>query len=229
MPSIYLLGSQKNEIAREMSKRGLSPKEFAWTLRESDASYEKVEVLVHRPTKFYFVFDTDGDSTRVSIYSPGTDRVVEEGGLVNAWNLQRNDVLKWLDNVKREIQAPDPWSATFRGAITTTDRQWEVEDAPFTDADRQLISSTLRQLRADLFNTYRLSDEDKQLIRARLDYLEEAMTREGKKDWIHTAIGVAVTIGFSFVTTPQLAKDVLAVISKLAQGLFGGGFPQLTP
>jgi hypothetical protein len=228
MAVIYLLGSQKNEIARGMSKRGLSPSEFSWEERRSTNYNQTIEALVHRRAKFYCAFDGWAGS-RICICSPGTDAAVKESASVASWNAQHGAVVDWLNNVKREMEAPDPWSATFEGAAPIADQEWEVDNTPVTDAERQAISARLRELETSIFATYRLSVEEKQVIQTRLAYLEEAAKRQGRKDWIHTAIGVSVTIGFSFATTPQLARDVLAVVSKLAQVLFGPSFPQLTP
>lgn len=225
--AIYLLGSHKTEIASAISKRGLLPQEFSWEQRRS-SGYGTVEALVHRPTQYYCVFDGDSGN-RYCTFSPGNDAVVNARGSVSSWNEQRQWVINWVDNVKREIEAPDPWSATFSDAIPSGAYQWEVDNSPFTEAERREISTTLRELEKNLLARYELSERDKKLISARFSYLEEATKRQGRKDWIHTAIGVAVTIGFSFLTSPQLAKDVLTVVSRLSQTFFGGAFPQLTP
>ncbi len=91
-----------------------------------------------------------------------------------------------------------------------------TENVAFSTAELSEIAELLHSVNEHLRNTAALTEGELSLIADKLSYLEEAAHRQGKKDWIHTAIGVVATISVGVGLAPDQAR---ALGQLLSQGL----------
>lgn len=204
-----LLKSQKNEIFAAITEIGLNPLQFEWRREAVENIYLQrydISCIYYRPANFYFKFDYDDEGVRLSVFRPGEQRMKQSKQAEN-WNQQLNDVKKWLAFVKREVEIPDLWEQlkgyapqeTFIGTA-------EISNAPFSSSEAENIIASLDKLQAQIEKNFNLQEEQHVFVERQFDYLKDAVKRLGRKDWIHTSIGVMVGIAVNLALSPEKAK-----------------------
>ena len=92
-----------------------------------------------------------------------------------------------------------------REALTETAR---LEDTPFSPVEVDRISVELQELNAFIKSSVSLSEQSQQRIEGQLEYLREATSRLGKRDWIGLFIGVVINIIF---TSPEVQTQAQSI------------------
>lgn len=216
-----LLKSHANDVLMTIQAAGLDPSDFEWSRRKSTSGNSTVSVLLYHPTGAYYVFDLKDNCAECS---PGMDTTIERF-TAGSWSLQLSYVDTWLRSVKREAKEPDLWAAILQEKILVlAATSPKGRDAPFSAKERRYVSSQLKNLKRHLSTTQNLSNSQMRFITARLNYLEEAAQRQGRRDWIHTAIGVLFTIAVGVALAPDSARELFRLAGTLFQRLLGGSF-----
>jgi len=214
-----LLKTQKNEIFQILLDADLEPANFSWTEEPSITCHDLiVSKLKYRDGHFYFQFDFSRNKlNRYCEFSPGEERAVEGEGIENSWLLQKNKVQEWAHLLKKEIDTPDLWQeiqkyqATFSLAPPA-----QLLNEPIPAYEAEKISNALQSLASQIEQQFELTNQQSKFVNSKLDYLAEAAKRQGHLDWIHTCIGVLITIAMALGMAPaqanrfwQLAKELL--------------------
>ncbi len=208
-----LLKSQRNDVLETIRNKGLDPLEFEWDTRGSKHVHGSVSGIFHRPTGYYFIFEHT-PTHRVSVYSPGSDTLHTTASRPE-WNQQLRDVRKWLDYLKRESEAPDLWAEIAQETTIAEAASSETaSNTPLTPQEQEYISSQLQEIKQYLITTHDLSEDHAEFVEGRLNYLEEAAKREGRQDWLHTAIGVVFTISVGIALAPGAARELLWFVTN---------------
>ena len=131
------------------------------------------------------------------------------------WEGQKQLCWNWADRLKLELESRDLWTelARYQESFTLSPRE-EIEDTPISAEEADEIRNSIEELEAKLFESYSLGEEQQKFISGRLDYLAETARRQGKFTWVHTAIGVLVTIAWS------ISPDDLGYYWRLVQSAF---------
>ena len=229
MSSFTLLRSQRNDVFRSLSESGLDahiPK-FEWHKVDSENCSEPVSKLVYsaRSHEFYFIFDFDDDGDCYATYYPGSKiAVIDEGH--HDWSTQIGYVKEWAERLKREIDEPDLWEqlssiqSGFR--IDTSDAPM---GEPISAADAIRLREGISLLASRLTEEFNMSQKQQVFVKQKLDYLSEAIERQSRGDWTHTAIGVFASIGMAIGVSAAnsdkfwtLIKYTLGTVFKLLIG-----------
>jgi hypothetical protein len=92
---------------------------------------------------------------------------------------------------------------------------------PLTGQDINAIGSGIDEMRTYLKEQFQGDNDALRLINDRLDYVVAASKRQGKKDWIHTSIGVFCTIATALAMAPEQSKHLGRIfgeiVSKITQ------------
>ncbi|MCJ7458379.1 MAG: hypothetical protein MUP17_05250 [candidate division Zixibacteria bacterium] len=220
MPEKHLLlKTQKNEIYKILLDTGLEPANFSWS-EEAGISHPALTVsrLKFRDGHFYFQFDfTDylGTLRHYSRFSPGREKAVDDN-YTDSWGAQRAYALEWARHLKREIEAPDLWQeiekyqATFSLVPPT---KLLNEPIPAYEADQ--IGEALRLLTGEIKKQFKLTTQQNEFVRSKLDYLADAAKRQPRLDWVHTCIGVLMTIAVGLAMAPQEASRLWQLFKNL--------------
>lgn len=211
----HLLKTQANDVLNVLTKNGVDPKDFAWEL-------EGTTTLRHTPSgDYFFTFERDEDGNHQAAYCPGEGisyRESQHGGSgrrSGSWAGQLSLVEKWLTNLKREIQAPDLWSLLSEQTALVEAASADSTNAPFSAAEREKISDGLRELEAYIESTHHLDEQKHAFLESRLRYLVDAAHRQGRQDWLHTAIGVLFTIVLGLAMAPDQAKEIFRFVGNV--------------
>ena len=219
---MQLMKTQKNKVLEIIKHIELDPFNFRWDtvkFRGSTVSQSyTVDKIVYIGSDFYFTFGLH-EETHFSIFSPGTDILIERADHLE-WDEQCHWVINWLKNLKREIDAPDLWQELSRYKLSKSDRiSDENTNAPFTANQAEEIIDGINKLRSHIGEQYSLNAYEKKLVNDKLDYLIDAAKRQGRMDWIHTAIGVIFTLATSLNMSPDQAKVVWSFIKNAVSGV----------
>lgn len=191
---------QANDVFNEIRNLRLVPGDFTWD------NTEKASTLTHTPTGYYFRFQSGlRGAVDVVAFWPDKDSL-ECGGLVVNWNQAILLAGEWLARVKIEATAPDLWGA-LRAEKALPAESMECENEPFTSQEKIEVTKRLTEIEQYLLRTADLQNEHRAFVRRRLEYLVGAVDRLGKRDWLHTALGIFFTIATGVALDSEGARD----------------------
>ncbi|MGB2804996.1 MAG: hypothetical protein WBD64_08895 [Candidatus Zixiibacteriota bacterium] len=210
MNEFLLRKTWKNDLFECIQQAGMEPSRFEWT--EERTGYDEsqdylVSVIKYKGTDFYFTFDRSDDGAFVCKFSPGElELEIELGEAYYEWDEALLEFRQWLSRVKGEMGL-DLWGqlkeyAPHETLIGTAD----ISNAPLSYLEAEKIISALDKLRAQIEKNFGLQGEQLAFVDRQIGYLKEAAKRQGKKDWVHTSIGVIATISMGLALSPEKAK-----------------------
>ena len=216
---LLLLKTQKNEIFEILQEEGLEPADFNWSEEESIHSADLiVSRLTYRDTDFYYQFDFFGkDRYHTCEYSPGGEKKVQTAEPVD-WHTQLRIAKIWASCLKKEIDAPDLWQelekyqATFSLALPT---KFKLLNEPIPAYEVEQIVKALDALKQEIKEQFKLTKEESEFVTRKLDYLADAAKRQGRLDWVHTCIGVLITIAMGLSMAPTEASKLWLLVKEL--------------
>ena len=204
---------QRNEIFDAVRERGLSPEQFGWDVGADEST------LRHQPSGAYFVFGGDsGDYT--SRYVAGDSPLEERTGL-NQYRLMEQ-VNFWLMAIKMDVEMPDLW-AQVQGEAELFRAISDATNTPLTPAEQHEIARQLRELADHIGRTYTLSEPQTRLLEERVEYLTDATTRVGRKDWLFMAGGAMLSYVLEAALPPDAARDVVGEVLRSIWHILGQG------
>ena len=214
-----LLRSQKNAILAKIRDVGLNPTDFRWeTVISKRIGKQSVEQLLHAQTESYFLFDfyLDGGRYRQwSECSPGLDDVVTVKMGHEKWINRFELVEGWLKGVKVEHDEPDLWGTILQETLLISAGSIESNE-DFSADEQKFIRERLDELERYLIDVHHLKDEVHQtFVRDRLNYLAEASSRVGMKDWFLIFVGMLMNIILEFSLSSEVAREVFRFSAQL--------------
>jgi hypothetical protein len=86
---------------------------------------------------------------------------------------------------------------------------------PISEDDQTVLNEKINLLRITMVDNHASNTEQQNIINEKLDYIIEAMKRQGRIDWVHTSIGVLATIAVSLCLSLEQAKDYWQTIKDI--------------
>jgi hypothetical protein len=221
---VHLEKFQSNAVFRAIAAGGLEP-------RECDLTEGDTEIRIsHVPSGSYFVLGGSAIAY-TGTYVVGNSAVSWPTGPIS-WTSVPEQVRRWAEQVKQDVETPDLWAELQREREILTGVRYEaVENTPFTPDEQAEIAQQLRAIKEDLKKKYSLSSEQMSRVEARLDEAEAASRRIGRKDWLLLFAGVIFTLIATGLLPPESVHHVFMMIFHDLDHLFGSGRrpPQLPP
>ena len=94
------------------------------------------------------------------------------------------------------------------------------QNTQFTTDEVKEIKERLVEIEEYVVRIAHLEEEDRDAVHARLDYLANASTRMGRKDFLHIAIGVFFSVVITVGIPPDAAREWMAFAAdQLIQGV----------
>ena len=185
--------------------------------------------ITHVPSGSCFLIE--GDAVRYT-----TTAVVGEGPAWPSesfsWAKVDERVRRWAEEVTRDVDTPDLWADLQREREILAGAPYEdVENTPFTLDEQAEIADQVRQIKEFVKATYSLSAAKMLTLEAKLDDIEAAAGRIGRKDWQLLLYGVMFTVIVTVLLPPEAVQHILAMVLHGLDHLFSGGSgpPQLPP
>ena len=183
--------------------------------------------ITHVPSGSYFLLEGQAGNytatTVVGEYLPSTVQAF-------MWSTVEDKVERWAREVKRDVETPDLW-AELQGdrEILTGTRYEDVENTPFTPDEQAEIAEQLREIKEYVKKTYSLSDEQMLSLEAKLEDIQAAAGRIGRKDWQLLFYGVMLTVIVGGLVPPEVVQAILTMALHGLGHLFGHGGTPLLP
>ncbi len=217
-----MLRTQLNDVLNAIKQIGFYPSDFDWEKERSQKLSLDVYKLVHIDTGYYFIFDYS-DNVSFPYYSilfPTEQGTIYRESSVS-WKVQLTLFKKWIALVKAESDIPDPWNE-FLLEKKLFEAPGEFDNEPFTIEEQEKISLKITELDKQLIASEDISDENIAIIKTRLNYLEEASKRLGRKDWLNTAIGVSLGIVTQIGLSSHMAQEIFKILVGSFSNILGG-------
>jgi hypothetical protein len=227
MKDYLLLRTQKNELLECVKEAGLNHKNFEWgeDITEVGSEYKPVgtypvSIVRYLHTDFYFKFDRDPFDKFFCISHPRTRELTEtSSSYAYKWEGALIRFKEWLSRLK-EQEVPDLWEQlkeyapdeTFIGTA-------EISNAPFSYSEAENIIGSLDKLQTQIEENFNLRGQQLAFVKRQIDYLKDAAKRQGRKDWMHTSIGVIVTIAMDLALSPEKTKLLWDLLKSCFAGL----------
>ena len=201
---------QANEVFKAVEAAGLSPDEFVWDADGNDTR------LRHRSSGAHFVFG--GAASKFVVRHAAGDE--QEWELAKyTWPAVMTSVEVWLREVKRHADTPDLW-AELRGHTELLEGVWDdtFENTPITPDEQGKIARQLREFREYVHDTHDLSEQQSADLSEKVDYLVEAASRVGRRDWLMMCVGAIVAYLLVAALPPDASRQIVETfISGIAQ------------
>lgn len=212
-----LLKTQRNQVLELIQSFGMDPFNFTWKTTDS-CKDEETNVPLLEYGEYYFQFDVWGDE-KLSAYSPGHNSV-DETEFPGDWDSQLKNVALWLGCLKHEVEEPDLWSELEKYQIEEDkDVLSHIINEPFTANQAEQIQIGLLKVRSYLEQYTKDNNSQFEFVNSQLDYLVDAAKRQGKRDWLHTSIGVIMTITTALALAPEEAKNIWNILKATIGGI----------
>ncbi len=211
-----LTKKQRNALYDHIVTAGLDPARCEFAEDEQDVR------LTHGPTGSVFSAQPhkyEGYTVRKSIGDEPAEQFFEP-----AWPSVLNSAGIWAESVEEFTAAPDLWAEIRREKKFLSGDEYEsASNTPFGADEQARIAAQLRQIKEYLAERYPLSDEEISEVEVRLDDVEAAASRVGRKDWLLMFYGVMFTLIVTALLPPDAVQRIMAMVSHGLGDLFGFG------
>jgi len=231
MADYTLTPSQRAFLFTSIDERGLDPRAFELITLESEYTTDTVTEIKHNASGFFFRLNRKKDHNYrhrgFAEFSPGENFRLEHSW-IDLWREYQLEFNNWLDRFVYETETPDLWLALEQERLLVdTAIAQQDESIQFNEEEQALVGQAIHELKNHIFETQHLIAEHKDFVEVRLNYLEGAARRQGKVDWLQTAIGVLFTIVMILPQPQEAAREIFRHFGVLLSGIFGGGTPLL--
>lgn len=212
-----LLRSQTNRVYELLTQGGLEPAEFSWAKEEIVGSL-LVSRLNYGDGTYYFQFSSH-EVNAWCIACPGQFRTLDYD-YPKSWEEQEGIFARWVSHLKREIASPDPWAdlAKYR-VILESDLDEQMPNESISARDAERIIEALARLANEVEKQLGFGKDDMKIVCAKFNYLSDTARWQKSRDWLHTALGVFVTIAAALYL-PEAAADTLCRLFRSELGQF---------
>lgn len=187
-----LLRSQMNRVYELLRRGGLEPAEFSWGKEEIGGNLV-VSRLNYRDGTYYFQFSSH-DVNAWCTACPGQFRCLDYE-YPKSWDEQEGAFNKWVQHLKREIAASDPWGEMAKYKVVFgPEPDGEMVNESISACEAEQIIQGLAKLANETERQLKLSHDKMAMVCAKLNYLADAARWQKSRDWLYTAIGLFVTL-----------------------------------
>jgi len=210
-----LLKSQKNEVFKVLHDRMFEPSSFSWDYIDLMPSLDLVVPRLNYQDGTYFFEFRGYDSGKFgALFSPGKEKI-KEYHEANSWVAVIMYLRKWLNYLTEEVEAYDLWSEIDKYKIIFSQNlSHDTVNEPISACDAEEIGRRLILLANKIEQRFTLDESQGKFVRSKLTYLAEAAKRQYITDWVHTMIGVVVTIAIGLTLAPEKARELWELIKS---------------
>jgi hypothetical protein len=116
-----------------------------------------------------------------------------------------------VDNFESEflVTQVSPRSGMLAGNINE-----DLRNTPFTESELTKVQVSIQRIKTELRRESKLSSEQFDLISRKLDEIQSASERLGRKDWMNFAMGTLTSTFVSAAFAPDAAKEIISTINS---------------
>jgi hypothetical protein len=211
---------ERNQLYETIVTEGLDPAEFSL-----EDKFFRVVITHNSGSTFKFSpgmgSSRAGSRFQVTAHvADGSDQTVME---TNVEDMTHYSFLHWLTEVRATVGAPDYWEQMQRSQESiAVIRNGEFGNAPFAEDERRQIAAQFLEIQIK-FNQFQLPLEQRSQVEERLDELEAASCRLGRKDWLIMLMTTLSPVVISDTLTPGLSRHIFTMAINDLIHLFTAG------
>jgi len=213
-----LLKSQKAQVFDLAKAYGFGPARLKWIRLGSHFRHGgNVPALQVIGTDFFFAFDDDRGG-RIAAFSPGLEALNESQRANNIEEVLQF-FIAWLQYLRRELAAPDPWAEIERQTVCFDLRFGEgMSESPFSVAEYRQVKQTLSVIQELLITHAKGNGIEHDSILAGIKRLEKAAENQDRKSWFQLVVGYLLSTATAMALDPEKTR---ALFTALKNGLDG--------
>jgi hypothetical protein len=225
VPFLELMNSQRFAIGELIKAAELRLHDFEWE-REYSEKYDTglggepavVSKIVHAPTQSFFVFEVDDEGRHYNYLRPG-ETTAEEKYYVENWEIQLDYVRRWLDNIRRELAAPDLWAIAQEevGELPSG-----ASDTPFTVEEQAEVERHLRDVLEAVRERHELTEVQLLGLEEKVTYLVAEARRARRYEWRRLLLGSLMEAMVVYSLEADAFRDLMRFAVAGIGHLFGG-------
>jgi hypothetical protein len=220
MSEDFLLKRQWNDLFTAITEHDLDPGDFLQTLWSGEwagfTTQSQVPTIMYRRNGDYLFAIEEfrpgqfTAATRPATYSKmRVHHPAYWDGIVEHFH-------RWLDAVKAEVESPNLWAELaarhLTGAVPATSN-----NSPFSQKEQRHLQEQIDRILAAV----QLDQDQLTVVSADLDYLKEAASRSGRRDWALLVVGTLGSWALGSVLPPDKVGEIwthfLPVLQTIGQ------------
>lgn len=225
-----MLKKYRNAMLDVIRDAKLDPREFCAIDEDTVEDQRLCVQLVDTDLRFSFLLEFDEEGDRVFYYLPSeytrgfpssTYRTPDTFTMADdfddvvtnfkAW--LASDAQKYLGDkfeLEEDRSLPDLW-ADLDLSLGSTEQTGSLQNSKFSSEEQERIAEALKKAEEEIQSRDLLDAEQEKLLHERIEYLVEASTRIGRKDWLMAAAGAVI----GFTLQAGLASNIAAEVINL--------------
>lgn len=230
----HLLPSQIQSLGKILAASQLDPSLFRWDHLDVDfAGYDPLPGILHTPTGYYFAFarhyqargyDSVVDAGHRVGFSPGKESDSEDHGPLE-WRDVEAFFGRWLQYLRRELDAKDFWEAVAGVKGVTGYDDSDLEETPFTPEERENLTNRLAEIQARLSSLESLRAQDIAFVKKQFGDLREELSRMRRGRWKKLFLGTLANLALRQIIPPELIRGALEALRDLFTAPGAGSLP----
>jgi hypothetical protein len=215
---------QRNALFDAIEENGLDVNDFGLDAEDG------ITYVRHRPSESAFSVQTTDGLTFHGSYKVGDAGWY--GYQPAEWYLLLIDHFdRWIRLVKREAETPDKWEILrVAGEFLARLDQADLSNERFTAAEQSQITSTLDEIKTYIVESRALSAAQAVNIEKKIEHLEKASERFGRKDYAMLFFGTVLSALATVGLPPTVIQHVfMMAVHGLGHLFIGGGRMPLPP
>jgi len=169
------------------------------------------------------VRDTHGSHCEIVVGCPGLPNVVKDAKVGDAVLFETPDDGTYevralsMDYVKVELLVTQVSPRLGIGAGFADD---DPNNSPFTPTEISKIAESVSKAKLDLNQRNNIAPEQLELISRKLDQIQAASERLGRKDWINYVAGTLTSMIVSAAFSPEVSKAIFQSVNSAFVWIF---------
>jgi hypothetical protein len=217
---------QKNHVFSAIKSQGLDPCEFVWDVDEYRPSgwyhSRKVSILAYAKNPAYYYRFGVAQNGYECERCPGR-RQPRDSDYFLHWKEVGDDLYRWANRLKAELEAPDLWEEAHKHASSLpVILQFLSEGDTFTQEEAQKVITVIKETEKRISSEMDLTHRELVFIKDRLSYLE-SRAKEGyyKIDWVNLLFSTLVNVGVSLSLDPAKVSQIYSFFKEALSPVLG--------
>lgn len=145
----------------------------------------------------------------------------------DSWNDAKICAKQWADSIAEVITTPNLWEDARAGRTYARYVEGQTDNSLFSIDEQAIIAARLRQIMDSVVKQGQLTSEQVEELNTKLNEMEEASGRLGRKDWLLLFYGGIFTLILGAIVPGDVAQHVfMAVIHDIGYLFTGGPGPR---
>lgn len=175
--------------------------------------------LSHKATGYFLFADFSSFRKRYTLsFNPDENMLHVKQQVDTTEDAAIITVKEWLQRISEEVNTPDVWAMLDSETALFTAAAVEDGQTSFSEEEQARIINGIAEIKSyvlELIDSSDATDQAIDLVTNKLQYLESAVRRLSRQDWVYMAIGVIVNIIVGTALPPEDARRLFGFVCQV--------------